>query len=60
MPEHFMLAGRKLLEGLIVYTKLQIKPLKASKSNEEEEVKPRQDYASIRIQEIENELTTNK
>ena len=31
MPEHFMLAGRKLLEALIVYTKLQVGPLKASK-----------------------------
>ena len=30
MPEHLMLAGRKLLEGLIVYTKLQVHPLKPS------------------------------
>lgn len=30
MPEHFMLAGRKLLEALIVYTKLPVPPLKPS------------------------------
>lgn len=30
MPEHFMLCGRKLLEALIVYTKLQVGPLKPS------------------------------
>ena len=30
MPEHLMLAGRKLLEGLIVYTKLHVPPLKPS------------------------------
>ena len=30
MPEHFMLAGQKLLEGLIVYTKLAVPPLKPS------------------------------
>lgn len=28
MPEHLMLSGRKLLEGLIVYTKLNVPPLK--------------------------------
>lgn len=33
MPEHLMLAGRKLLEGLIVYMKLAVKPLKPSQLN---------------------------
>lgn len=28
MPEHLLLAGRKLMEGLIVYTKLNVPPLK--------------------------------
>ena len=30
MPEHLMLSGRKLLEALIVYTKLTVNPLKPS------------------------------
>lgn len=28
MPEHLMLAGKKILEALIVYTKLKVGPLK--------------------------------
>ena len=36
MPEHFMLAGRKLLEALIVYTKIQVGPLKPGLSSKEQ------------------------
>ena len=35
MPEQFMVAGRKLLEALIVYTKLSVGPLKPSIASKE-------------------------
>lgn len=71
MPEHLMLAGRKLLEALIVYTKLQVQPLKPSQiiaskqvapsesqaNLAEEEKQSTQEYTSLKMQEIEKELT---
>lgn len=62
-----MLAGRKLLEALIVYTKLPVPPLKPSQINatkykeiSEEERNQLSKYKSVKIQEIEQELTNNK
>ena len=70
-----MLAGRKLLEGLIVYTKLHVPPLKPSQiaatakpsqgqtaitAMHEEEQKTSKKYTMLKIQEIEEELETNK
>ena len=78
MPEHLMLAGRKLLEALIVYEKIQVTPLKSQVSSsaslkavrknpkvsaqqaQAEEQAEQQDYQTLKIQDIEEELCKNK
>ena len=72
MPEHLMLAGRKLLEGLIVYTKLEVPPLEKSanakaattlaglQSGADDFQPSEKKYAALRMQDIEQELETNK
>ena len=59
-----MLAGRKLLEALIVYSKIQVGPLKPTMvlgaANEETKEERDTNYTKIQINDIERELTTNK
>ena len=69
-PKHLMLAGQKLMEGLIVYAKINVGPLKPQhmpKNSKpqpaaaaQEESKEAKQYAAIRMQDVEKELTTNK
>ena len=67
--EHFMLAGRKLLEALIVLGKInvhqsinEIKPksLKEDKPEVEEKVEEEGEYAKFNAVDLEKELTNNK
>ena len=71
LPEHFMTSGRKLLEALIVYTKIQVAPLKPAQAiKQAAKALPKQEpaipeefkdirYSKIRMNEIERELTEN-
>ena len=60
MPEHLMLAGRKLLEGLIVYTKLQVHPLKPSQIAKTDKKTPAQQSVQPTILAMEEEEKTQK
>ena len=68
-PEHFMTAGRRLLEALLVYCKIQVGPGQNKtakqiandlKSSHSEPTSKKQTWQSLQLNDLEQELAENK